>query len=225
MEQKIIAVKRLSPRSSEQRQEWREIRDLCCRTANAGAPIATERWPLFGRIWIGPYERIVPQWTYAAVAEDTVVGYLTGCPDTRRFARGRFWKSSLPLVVEILSGSYARSADRNNFVRQFFRLAKTPEESFPAEFREELATRYPAHLHINVEASFRSQGIGARLIEIFFSDLRNAGVAGVHLYCGAGPVSFYRKCGFEELMTIDVREASVYALGVRLASPVPDPRP
>ena len=67
--------------------------------------------------------------------------------------------------------------------------------------------------HMNVEASWRGTGVGIKLLEHFFADLRSDGIAGVHLYCGPDPLEFYLRRGFMELGRIQFRGAPVYALG------------
>ena len=63
-----------------------------------------------------------------------------------------------------------------------------------------LTPRFPAHLHINLDAGFRSQGIGAALIEAFAARAKRAGAAGIHAVTGKGlrNVGFYVRCGFTE---------------------------
>jgi GNAT superfamily N-acetyltransferase len=70
---------------------------------------------------------------------------------------------------------------------------------FRADFAA-LMPRFPAHLHINVGAGFRSQGIGAKLIEAFAARAKGAGAAGMHVVTGRGlrNVGFYGRCGFSE---------------------------
>jgi GNAT superfamily N-acetyltransferase len=66
-----------------------------------------------------------------------------------------------------------------------------------------LTPRFPAHLHINLAADFRSQGIGAQLIEAFAARARRAGAPGMHAVTGKGMrnVGFYTRCGFVERAT------------------------
>ena len=63
-----------------------------------------------------------------------------------------------------------------------------------------LTAQYPAHLHINVHAGYRSKGIGAELIERFIAHAAEAGSPGVHLVTGANSrnVRFYNRQGFIE---------------------------
>ena len=63
-----------------------------------------------------------------------------------------------------------------------------------------LMRRFPAHLHINLDADFRNQGIGAALIEAFAARAKRAGAAGMHAVTGKGQrnIGFYARCGFTE---------------------------
>jgi GNAT superfamily N-acetyltransferase len=73
---------------------------------------------------------------------------------------------------------------------------------FRGDFRE-LCARFPAHLHINLTADFRSLGIGARLIEAFAVRAAAAGAGGMHVVTGKAQrnVRFYQRCGFTECGT------------------------
>lgn len=208
-----ITVRRLSFRQGEKTRDWDAVYDLCCRTGNNGQPVSPERWGLFGRLWVGPYEKIFPQWTYVAEADRVVVGYLTGCPDSRGFAKAKVGRFALPLLVDICRGRYPGNRDARRFVRQFFGFEKTPEGAFPRALRQTLQRDYPAHLHMNVEANWRGSGVGTKLIERFFADLSSAGIAGGYLYCGADPLAFYLRQGFTELGSSQFRGAPVYVLG------------
>jgi GNAT superfamily N-acetyltransferase len=64
-----------------------------------------------------------------------------------------------------------------------------------------LTSIYPAHLHINLAPEARSQGTGARLIEVFAAHARAAGRPGMHVVTSAASrnVRFYVACGFTEV--------------------------
>ena len=66
-----------------------------------------------------------------------------------------------------------------------------------------LTRRFPAHLHINLAADFRSRGIGAQLIEAFAARAKRPGALGMHAVTGKGMrnVGFYTRCGFVERAT------------------------
>jgi GNAT superfamily N-acetyltransferase len=68
---------------------------------------------------------------------------------------------------------------------------------FRTAFRD-LCQCYPAHLHINLAAGFRSRGIGVRLIDAFAEAAAEAGAPGMHVVTAKGVrnVGFYMRCGF-----------------------------
>jgi hypothetical protein len=104
-----VTVSRLSSRKGKEAEDWDAVYDLCCRTGNNGEPVAPERWGFFGRLWVGPYEAIFPQWTYVAKAEKAVVGYLTGCPDSCGFAKAKLWRFGMPLLIDICCRHYSEN--------------------------------------------------------------------------------------------------------------------
>ena len=67
-------------------------------------------------------------------------------------------------------------------------------------FRElaALTARFPAHLHINLAAHARNQGLGGRLIEAFCEHARTQGAPGVHAVTAeqSRNRSFYARHGF-----------------------------
>ena len=81
-----------------------------------------------------------------------------------------------------------------------------------------LSRRFPAHLHINLDAGFRSRGIGARLIEAFAARAKDAGAAGMHVVTVKGQrnVAFYRRCGFTERATAVWNGREIVFLGREL---------
>lgn len=213
---KKISIERISAELDTDRPIWAAVGDLCCRTGDGGDPIPNERWELFTRIWIEPYRVLMPEWSYVALADRRVVGYLTGCPDTARFARRCFVRCTLPLLRQVVCGRYRGDAYGKRFARQALRLENSPERSFPKPIRRRLLRQFPAHLHMNVDAEFRRGGVGRRLIDRFIQDLRQRRVSGVHLFCGAAPVPFYTCVDFHELAVISVRGNPVYAMVLRL---------
>ncbi len=194
--------------------DWDAIRTLCCLTGEAGDPVDAARWPLFAELWIGPYQRLAPTWTYVAELGGRVAGYLTGCPDTRAFERARRSRVTVPLLLRLALGRYPWNADARRFVRRALGLGRPAEARLAEVQGPALLDRFPAHLHMNVEAASRSRGIGAALLARFLGDLAGAGVGGVHLFCGPGPRSFYRRAGFAELGALEARPGRVvYLLG------------
>lgn len=211
-----VMIQRLGADRFSERHRWVGIRTLCCRTGDNGAPIGNEQWEFFARVWIEPYEKFLPQWTYIALHEDSLVGYLTGCPDTRKLARARAWRITLPLLAQITLGRYRHLPAAQRFWRREIGLSKSVERRFSHRLRRSIESDHPAHLHMNVDENHRRKGVGRNLIDHYLRDLRSAGVSGVHLFCGPDPVAFYRSLGFEILETAQVGGAAVFALGRKL---------
>ncbi len=91
--------------------------------------------------------------------------------------------------------------------------------SYFADFAD-LTARYPAHLHINLDPAWRSQGIGARLLEAFASHAAERGAPGVHIVTGADArnVRFYDRCGFQPLRTCAWESGTILFMGRALSS-------
>lgn len=211
-----VKIIRLSANSYGERSYWQAIRELCCRTGNNGAPIPRLRWPLFAKLWIEPYEKLIPNWTFAALVDGQVVGYLTGCPQSKRFRWRRLTLCRVPLVFELAMGRHLTDRSLLGFVLRSLPAELAIRRRFSAATRRTIENSLPAHLHINVDADFRSAGIGRQLIEAFLASLREQAVPGAHLYCGPAPLEFYRRMGFRELGNIDFNGARIFALAMNL---------
>lgn len=211
-----IIVERISTAGLATDSLWPAVRELCCRTGNGGSAIPAERWEIFGKIWIEPYRLLAPDWTYVALADGAVVGYLTGCPDTARFARRYFIHCALPLIGQVVFGRFRHDSYGRHFVRQTLWLERSAPRSFPWALRRAMPRLYPAHLHMNVDAAHRHSGVGTRLLQRYCADLRAAGVPALHLFCGAAPEPFYRRNGFRRLAAVTVRGNLVYAMALEL---------
>jgi GNAT superfamily N-acetyltransferase len=192
-------------RASLSREDWAYARELCARTGKAGDAIARERWPFFGELWVGPYEKLCPEWSYVADGSGGRMGYLTGCPDTRSFNRRKKLLFDLPLYLRCRAGAFVPNADRARFEARFAGREVSPDDTFDPRMTEAVIREFPAHLHVNLEASARGSGLGRRLIDRFREDLAAIGVRGVHLTCGDKPLPFYRKVGFAEIDRIEYR--------------------
>lgn len=61
--------------------------------------------------------------------------------------------------------------------------------------------QYPAHLHVNLAAAYRSAGAGSELVTRFCDDALRAGAPGAHVMTGktARNVGFYNRSGFREV--------------------------
>lgn len=208
-------------RVAEAAADWAAVRTLCCRTGSGGDPIDPARWPLFAELWIGPYQRLAPGWTYVAETDGRIVGYLTGCPDTAAFQRARRMRVMPRVLAGIACRRYAWNDDARRTVLRALHLRRGTEARLAPVLPAGLLRTHPAHLHMNVDGEHRGRGIGAALLGRFTGELAAAGVPGVHLFCGPGPRDFYTRNGFTEVSAAEVgRGQWVYALGRRLRASV-----
>lgn len=83
----------------------------------------------------------------------------------------------------------------------------------------DITRRYPAHLHVNLDADWRNRGIGARLIDAFCAHAAAAKAPGVHVVTGSATrnVRFYARCGFAPLRTVVWNGSRIVILGRALA--------
>ena len=214
-----ISIRRLSAGGTVDDRSWPAIRDICCRTGNNGEPIAEDRWEFFVKVWIEPYEKILPEWTYVAESDGAIAGYLTGCPDSKSFYRTKRQRYTLPLLIRIALGSFRRTPGARGFAWQELGIRKSAERSFSRKIQKDISRFYPAHLHMNIDHQFRRMGAGRQLLESCLTDLRLHGVGGIHLFCGGDPLQFYLRAGFQVLARSQFRGAKVFALGQLLQRP------
>jgi RimJ/RimL family protein N-acetyltransferase len=146
-------------------------------TAFFGAPIEAfiEDRQVFEDAFFSYYTDYEPEHAWVACDDHLVVGFLTGCTDTKRHDR-IFQRKILPSVFwKWLRGKYHPGMKTMKFA---FALAN-------AELRKEIATtdlsHYPAHLHINLLPAWRGKGLGRGMMECYLHQLRESGVMGVHL--------------------------------------------
>ncbi len=163
---------------------------------------------LLGHVYVGPYLARGIGTQLVLVDEAGSAGYLLSTDDTRDFeawAEANWWpplRARYPLVED---GSSLRSFDA-----ELIELIHRPRLAPP-----EILDEYPAHLHIDLEERARGTGLGRLLIERLLTELRERGVAGVHLEAGDDnerAIGFYGHLGFRELQ----RRPGGVLMGLRL---------
>jgi len=175
-----------------------DVYRICLQTADNGQDATSLfRDPqLPGHVYVGPYVAFQP--SCAFVAEDAVGvgGYVVAALDSQAFEQRLeldWWpvlRASYPELTPDLSEDLS-----------------TPEQyaihdiHHPWTTGDELATRFPSHLHIDLLPRLQGRGIGRRLIATVISSLRDQGSHGLHLVVGHAngrAVGFYRHVGFTE---------------------------
>ncbi len=160
-----------------QPQQTDTVLRIAADTAFFGAPVETflEDRRLFCDAFYRYYTTFETPSSWMALAANDVVGFLMGCRDSRRQAR-RWVRHILPVVLSnALRGRYRLGRQTWRYVRGLVNMGLW--EGIP---HVDL-TRYPAHLHINVAANWRGQGIGRQLLQAYLAQLHQEHCPGVHL--------------------------------------------
>lgn len=189
---------RIRPYRAEDRESLLKI---AADTAFFGEPV--EKFIEDRRIFLDAfylyYTDYEPQHSWVAVCNEQVVGFLTGCYDTRlqREYTGKVLEKRA--LKKVLTGKYRLG---KKFLRYLFRywMSKMIFEKTAVDL-----TQYPAHFHINVESKWRGQGIGRNLIETYLKHLEKDGICGVHLQTTSFnkvAVGLYEKMGFKLLSSV-----------------------
>ena len=158
------------------------MREICAETSTL--PLRNQKDLQFLLLtYCDAYVKYTSDCFVAVDAADRPVGYILCAADTRRFCRA-FRKNTAPQIAR-LGLRYAAAARGVAFM-----------QALGAVFA-------PAHLHIDLTASVRRQGIGAALMRTLKAHLAAQGVRRVVLTCGsrnAPAIAFYRKNGFRLLL-------------------------
>ncbi|MGW8484667.1 GNAT family N-acetyltransferase [Microbacterium sp. NPDC055903] len=181
--------------------------EVCVKTADAGSD-ATGIFSddeLWGLLFAVPYAERRPDLCWVVEAEDgAVVGYLVATEDTDAFEqwfRDEWW----PQFAE----RFPAPADPVSREEKMLAYAYGRGPG-----KEPNAADYPAHLHIDLLPAAQGQGLGRRLLETLFDELRRRGVAGLHLGmdpANTGAGAFYDRIGMQRL---DAPEGTV-VYGIR----------
>ncbi len=170
---------------------------ICHRTGYFGEDAAPyfKDAELFGLLFTAYYLDYEPEHCFVADDNGVAVGYIIGSADTEA-QRGAFDRLIVPRIVK-------RSFTRTLFCHPgdvWFLLGLADHADYERGlYTEDLITRYPAHLHMNVLPGCQRRGLGGRLMARFIETMRAAGAPGVHLVTSTEnkkALPFYRKEGF-----------------------------
>lgn len=173
--------------------------DICLKTADAGAD-ATGMFSddeLWGLLFAVPYVERHPDLCWIVEADGgRAIGYIVATDDTdafERWFRDEWWpqfEDRFPRPV------HAESAEAK-MIEYGYRRGPGQNPN---------TAQYPAHLHIDLLPETQGQGLGRRLIETLFAELRRRGVKGLHLGMNpenTGAAAFYERLGMERLPSED----------------------
>jgi ribosomal protein S18 acetylase RimI-like enzyme len=169
-------------------------------TAFFGAPIEAylEDRNLFLDAFYSYYTDLESEHTWVVCADGQVVGFLTGCADTRLHNRRLISRVFPRLAGNILCGRYHFGK------RSLHYFAGMLAGLLRREFIQVDLDSFPAHLHINVESAWRGHQLGLKLMETWLGQLRELKITGVHLNTTSlneAACRLYEKMGFRLLDT------------------------
>lgn len=169
--------------------------EICLKTADAGGDATgmLSDDDLWGALFAVPYVERHPDLAWVVEGEDgRAIGYLVATDDTDAFYawfRDVWWPP--------LQERYPRPAAVDDRESRLIEYAYTREPG-----AEPHAAEYPAHLHIDLLPETQGQGLGRRLVETLFAELRRRGVPALHLGmdpANAGAGAFYDRLGMTRL--------------------------
>jgi GNAT superfamily N-acetyltransferase len=182
--------------------------DICLVTGASGqdaTPLHNEG-QLIGHIYAAPYAVLEPAQTFVAEDEEGVAGYIVGTFDTDAFS-DRLERDWWPaLRVRYAQPAFEPTEADRNRIATIMRPSPNPAG---------IVAAYPAHIHMNLRARLRGQGVGMALLRRWIAQAREAGVKGIHLGAGAtntGGIAFWQKGGF---VPLERNERSVW-FGMKL---------
>jgi len=186
-----LQVRRYRPEDAE------AVRRISCETALYGQSMDAlfQGRPLISEALIGYYSEFEPEALFVAESQGRVIGYLTGCLDSRRFEAFFARHILLRLLwISLREGYWHRPA--------FWKIAGAAVSAAGrwSKIRDEVLARYPAHCHLNLDAAFRQAGTGSTLLEVFFHYMAEHKVRGIHIVSATeGGKSFFTKNSFSVL--------------------------
>jgi ribosomal protein S18 acetylase RimI-like enzyme len=185
-----LIVRCCRPRDAE------AVHRICVATGDAGEPADRILGDpdLIAYVFADPYLLLQPELAFVAEHHGAVVGYAVAALNSEEFyARWQLeWSPRFAATHPSGPETDTRSADSQ--LRAFLHR---PRLMLPAD-----RNRFPSHLHINLLAGARRQGMGRRLLGAVFGELMRAGSPGVQLGVRAdntGAHAFYRAIGMSQL--------------------------
>jgi ribosomal protein S18 acetylase RimI-like enzyme len=176
---------------------------ICLLTADGGQD-ATSLYSdpsLPGHVYAGPYPAFEPSLAFVAEDSEGVCGYVLGALDSRAFEERceRDWWPALRVRYPEPDSEARLSAQERFAIHDIHH---------PWRAADDLAERFPSHLHIDLLPRLQGRGFGRRMMATLTQALREKGSPGVHLLVGRGnqrAAGFYRHLGFTEFPVTDIR--------------------
>ena len=171
------------------------VRAIACETAERGEPV--ERFfpdrEVFADLLTMYYTDWEPDALWVAEQDSRVMGYLTGCLDTRRYHR--------VMAARIIPRAAWLGLRRGALLhRETWRLAQAGLVTWRLGGLAHVPLdAYPAHLHCNIAPGFRDRQAGTGLVTQFLTQVADARLPGVHAAVrgdNARACRFFERLGF-----------------------------
>ncbi len=162
-----------------------KLRKICIKTSSL--PIKTKEQRQFLFLMYNDYytEKEADNCFVAVNDNDEAVGYII-CSENFDEYKKCFDEQYLPEIKKLGLGCF---------------LSAKGEMLLHSLFKKE----YPAHLHIDITDECQGQGVGTKLVDALCEHLKEKGVNGLMLSCGAankGAIKFYKKNSFKLIRNI-----------------------
>jgi len=173
---KSVIVRRFRP------DDRSAIRDICQKTALRGKPTNTffEDEEIVSILFADYYMDYEPESCFVAEIDGRVVGYALACKDTKRYEKALFLRIVPRLIARVVwKIATLRYRRKETYQTLWWVLTRSWREIPTASL-----SRYPAHMHINVEPEIAEMKLGVlklgmKLGEAVINHLREAGIRGM----------------------------------------------
>lgn len=165
---------------------------------------------LMGHIYSAPYVVLEPELTFVVEDQDGVAGFAVGTADTIG------WEDKLEtLWWPALRKQYALPSE-DDAPRWSHDQRRIVMIHRPVPVPAAVASKFPAHLHLNLLPRLRGRGIGKQLFDRWLTALDGRGPAATHVAvnrANSGALRFWEKMGFRDLPLDGLSEGRTIWMG------------
>ena len=171
--------------------------EVCLKTGNEGndaSALFSDPY-LIGHYYVAPYLLYQKGFCFIAEYKNRPQGYIVAVPDTVSFRQWmeEYW---LPPLRNQYPQPFPYSiSEKEKKILDLIHLSKYPVDLNSLPWISE----FPAHLHIDLLPIIQRKGIGSKLMDNIFNELRKQNIPGIYLnvdLSNPGAISFYQKLGF-----------------------------
>jgi ribosomal protein S18 acetylase RimI-like enzyme len=181
---------------------------VCLKTGDAGSDAThlQDDLDILGEVFVAPYVMFEPELAFTLEGPHGPAGYVLGALDTRQFNQ-RLRQEWLPRLQKLHAnpGEDPTQWQGSDWVRH---AVHHPFLDVPPAL-----TPYPSHVHIDLLAEARGQGIGRHLMQTMMETLARLGSPGLHLQVNpknAAAQAFYHNLGFVPIASPDLPSDALF---------------